>query len=217
MPCTIRPRRDCSNHPSRYPHVFFRRQQLLTAIIGSRMNRIRDACNHLLKRHRTCHAERHFRSSQHHGRNRSNKRNLERQPSGKPASTPFSSSFFTHTALNSRNVFTRNHTTLDFVNKARSLFLARLARGFSTTMAILTAATRLTWTNLCSAFSLTDLRDRFTIGHLRSTDITLNFELTLHPVNDDLEMQFAHPGKDSLTGLFIGPHPQRGILRQQLA
>lgn len=44
------------------------------------------------------------------------------------------------------------------------------------------------------AFHLFDrFADRLTIGHLRTPDIRLDAKLTLHAVDDNLQMQFAHP------------------------
>ena len=49
------------------------------------------------------------------------------------------------------------------------------------------------------AFHLFDrFADRLAIGHLRTPDIRLDAKLTLHAVDDNLQMQLAHPGNDRL-------------------
>ena len=50
------------------------------------------------------------------------------------------------------------------------------------------------------------------IGHLRLADVRLDPELALHPVDQDLQMQLAHPGDDRLTGLVVGVHAERRVL-----
>ncbi|SAJ32568.1 Uncharacterised protein [Enterobacter cloacae] len=55
----------------------------------------------------------------------------------------------------------------------------------------------------------------FTVGDLRTTNVRLNAKFTLHAVNDDLQMQLAHPGDDGLSGLFVRVQAKRRILRSQ--
>src|SRR5207247_11388050 len=43
--------------------------------------------------------------------------------------------------------------------------------------------------------------NRLAVGHLRPADIGVDLELPLHPVDDDLEVQLAHPADDGLRGL----------------
>ena len=55
----------------------------------------------------------------------------------------------------------------------------------------------------------------FTVGDLRTTNVRLNAKLALHTVDDDLQMQLAHPGDDGLTGLFVRVQAERRIFRRQ--
>src|SRR5690606_18188628 len=53
------------------------------------------------------------------------------------------------------------------------------------------------------ALGLDGLGDRLAVSDLRSTDVDLDLELTLEPVDDDLEMKLTHAGDDRLAGLGI--------------
>ncbi len=53
---------------------------------------------------------------------------------------------------------------------------------------------------------------RLAVGHLRLTDIGLDPEFALHPVDHHLEVQLAHAGDDRLAGLLVGMHPEGRIL-----
>ena len=48
------------------------------------------------------------------------------------------------------------------------------------------------------------LREIFAIGDLRSADIGLDLELALHAVDEDLEVELAHPLDDRLAGFMVG-------------
>ena len=48
------------------------------------------------------------------------------------------------------------------------------------------------------------LANGLAVSNLRSTDVSLDLELTEQTVNDDLQMELAHAGDDGLTGFFIG-------------
>ncbi|CNH20741.1 Uncharacterised protein [Yersinia massiliensis] len=43
----------------------------------------------------------------------------------------------------------------------------------------------------------------FTVGHLWLTDIGFDAKLTLHAVDNDLQMQLTHTGNNGLTGFFV--------------
>ena len=58
------------------------------------------------------------------------------------------------------------------------------------------------------AFLLDRLANGFAVGHLRRTDVGRDTELTLHAVNNDIQVQLAHTGNNGLAGLFIGMHPE---------
>ncbi len=56
------------------------------------------------------------------------------------------------------------------------------------------------------------LREIFAIGDLRCADIGLDLELTLHAVDQDLEVELAHPLDDRLARFMVGRHAERRIL-----
>ena len=60
-------------------------------------------------------------------------------------------------------------------------------------------------------------RQRLLVGDLRTADARLDVELALQAVDDDLEVELAHPGDHDLAGLLIGLDPEGRVLRHQLA
>ena len=58
----------------------------------------------------------------------------------------------------------------------------------------------------------TGSRDGLAIGHLRLADRRLDGELALHAVDEDLQVQLAHPGDDGLAGLLVAADAERRIL-----
>ncbi len=55
--------------------------------------------------------------------------------------------------------------------------------------------------------SSASLLNRFLVGDLRPADIGADLELTDQAVDDDLEVQFAHPGDDRLAGFLVHVRP----------
>ena len=55
---------------------------------------------------------------------------------------------------------------------------------------------------------LADLLDRLAgrlaVRDLRAADVRVDVELALEAVDDDLEVQLAHPGDERLAGLLVG-------------
>jgi hypothetical protein len=51
--------------------------------------------------------------------------------------------------------------------------------------------------------------DGLPVGHLGLADVGVDPEFTGQAVDDDFQMQFAHPGDQGLVGLFIGLDPER--------
>lgn len=49
-------------------------------------------------------------------------------------------------------------------------------------------------------------------ANLRSTNVGSHIELPLHPVNNDVQMQFAHALNHSLIGLVISGEMEGGVL-----
>src|SRR5579864_7985551 len=58
--------------------------------------------------------------------------------------------------------------------------------------------------------------DRLAIGDLRLAHVGVDRELAQHPVDDDLQVQLAHPGDDGLGGLVIGADLEGWILLGEL-
>ena len=48
------------------------------------------------------------------------------------------------------------------------------------------------------------LGDGLAVGDLRFAGVGIDFELALHPLADDLQVEFAHPLDDGLASLLIG-------------
>ena len=59
------------------------------------------------------------------------------------------------------------------------------------------------------------LREIFAIGDLRRTDIGLDLELALHAVDQDLEVELAHPLDDRLAQFMVGGDAERRVLARQ--
>ena len=60
------------------------------------------------------------------------------------------------------------------------------------------------------------LGDALAVGHLRPAHVGVHAELAQQPVDDDLQMQFAHAGDDGLPGLLVGAHAEGRVLVGQL-
>ncbi len=45
--------------------------------------------------------------------------------------------------------------------------------------------------------------DGLPVGHLRLTDVGLDVELAAHPVDQDVQVQLAHPADHGLAGLLV--------------
>src|SRR5215471_8295252 len=56
------------------------------------------------------------------------------------------------------------------------------------------------------------LGDGLPVGDLRAADVGLDPELTPHPVDEHLEVQFAHARDDRLPGLLVGPDLEGRVL-----
>src|SRR5579859_1264123 len=80
-------------------------------------------------------------------------------------------------------------------------------------MAVLPAAAGLT--NIF-AFGPGVLADRFAISDLRTPDSRLHAKLAHHAIHNDLKVQFAHAGNQSLSGVGIGVYPKSGIFLRKL-
>ena len=117
------------------------------------------------------------------------------------------------TLFNSRNKFAWNNTTFNciFERKATPLHLRRSK--LQVTMTILTTTTRLLDV---LTFSLSLGTNSLTISNLRFTDSTLHLELTLHAINDDVEMQLTHARNNGLQSLGVSSYSESRIFLSQL-
>ena len=61
------------------------------------------------------------------------------------------------------------------------------------------------------AFGLDRTAQRLAVGDLRLADIGVDLELALHAIDDDLEVQFTHPGDDRLAGFLVSVHAERRV------
>ena len=57
--------------------------------------------------------------------------------------------------------------------------------------------------------------DGLAVGDLRAADVGLHPELALHPLDQDLQVELAHPGDDGLAGLLVGPDLEGRVLLGQ--
>ncbi len=73
-------------------------------------------------------------------------------------------------------------------------------------MTILTTTTRLLGVFTFNIGNF--VANRFTVSNLWFTHVCFNVELTLHTVNDDVEVQFTHTGDDGLVRFFISPYAE---------
>src|SRR6185312_3834990 len=109
--------------------------------------------------------------------------------------------------VDSRDVLPRDRAARDAVDELVALAgLLRLE--LQPHMAVLPATARLAHE---LAFGLDGRADRLAVGDLRLADVRLDLELALHAIDDDLEVQLAHPRNDRLPGLLVRIDSERGI------
>ena len=110
-----------------------------------------------------------------------------------------------------RYILTRNRAALDGVDKLKTLS-RRLGLHPEFDMPVLPAPTGLT-NELPLLFYCP--ADGLFIGDLRLADVGPDIELPEQTVDNNLQVEFSHPGYDGLSGLFIGADPEGGILGSQ--
>ena len=77
--------------------------------------------------------------------------------------------------------------------------------------------TRTTGLLLVGVVDLLDcLLDGLAVSNLRLTNVSLNLELTLHTVNDDVQVQLTHTTNFGLTGFFVQRNGEGGVLSGKL-
>src|SRR5271168_1527583 len=80
-------------------------------------------------------------------------------------------------------------------------------------MAVLTATTRLADVALLDLFDL--VADGLAVRDLGLTDMRVDLELPQHPVDENLEVELAHPGDHRLAGLIVGTDAEGRVLLAQ--
>src|SRR5438067_2376734 len=111
-----------------------------------------------------------------------------------------------NTLLSRLDKLARNRAALDLVLENKTF--AGRGLDFQLDVRVLAPTTCLFLENLLAGGGL---RNRFTIGDLRLADIGFDAELALHAIDDNLQMQFAHPSNDRLTSFLIGRNNKRRI------
>src|SRR5690606_7557699 len=94
----------------------------------------------------------------------------------------------------------RNYTTYDFVNKLKPWLIIFPWPDFEYDIGEFTATTGLFLINF-SMFKI--LGKSFFIGYLRCSLINFFFELSLHPVDNGLQMKFPHSTQNGLSRFLI--------------
>ena len=109
------------------------------------------------------------------------------------------------------NIFLRDVAALDLVDEDEAR-AALAGNDADLDLAELARAARLL---LVGVGQVDRLREIFAIGDLRSADIGLDLELALHAVDQDLEVELAHPLDDRLARFMVGGDAERRILARQ--
>jgi len=110
---------------------------------------------------------------------------------------------FAQALLDRGNIFLGDVAALDLVEKLEP----RTAFARDDVDLDLTELTRTTRLLLVGVGEVNRLREILAISDLWSADIGLDLELTLHAVDEDLEVELAHPLDDGLTRFMVGGHP----------
>src|SRR3569833_4697779 len=109
-----------------------------------------------------------------------------------------------------RDVLPRDAATGDLVLELVAVAAAAERFDVDDDAAELARATRLLLVGVLDLLHLA--ANGLTVGDLRPADVRLDLALTLHAVDQHLEVQLAHAGDDGLPGLLVGPHLEGGVL-----
>ena len=114
----------------------------------------------------------------------------------------------------------RNVTTLHLVDELQTAILLDVPIVINRTnvnddVSELTATTRLLLVNLTITHN--SLRDSLLIVNLGLTLVTLNLELTLQTVDNDVEVELTHTRDNGLTTLLVGTNGECGVFLSQLS
>ncbi len=118
---------------------------------------------------------------------------------------------FLNTFVDNADILARYGTTDDFIDEL--VTFAGIWFELNPDMTVLTTTTGLSDE---LAFAIGLCLNRFSIGNLRVPNRCFNLELAFHPIDDNLEVQFAHAGNNRLTCFRIGIGSEGRILFWQL-
>mmetsp|Transcript_67763 Transcript_67763/g.153236 ORF Transcript_67763/g.153236 Transcript_67763/m.153236 type:complete len:457 (-) Transcript_67763:1171-2541(-) len=111
-----------------------------------------------------------------------------------------------------RDVLLGDGTTADVVDKLEALTYVGLENHLD--LGELAGATRLL---LVRVPELVGLGDGLPVGNLRGTNLSVNLELTLEAVHNDLQVQLPHALDHRLVGLLVTAVAERWVLSRELA
>jgi hypothetical protein len=117
-----------------------------------------------------------------------------------------------NSGVNRGDVLLGDHAAADFVDE----FVATPGPGGlggDDHVAVLTLTTRLTDVLLLDLLDL--FADGLAVGHLGLAHVGVHVELTQHPVDQHLEVEFTHTGDDRLAGLLVGPYLEGRVFLAQ--
>ena len=120
-----------------------------------------------------------------------------------------------NTSVDRRNVLARHATTGHLILKlVQFLAIQRQRLEGNLHLRELTGTTGLLLVGVVDL--LNGLLNGLAVCNLRLTNVSFNLELTLHTVNDDVQVKLAHTTDFGLTGLFIQRHGEGGVLSGEL-
>src|SRR5690554_1299946 len=111
------------------------------------------------------------------------------------------------------NVFLRHITTLHQVNKLQARLSFVNGTNFNNDVGKFTTTTSLLLKHLTVFYSSAN---GFLVIYLRTSLVTLYFELALQTIDNLLQVQLTHTADYSLTSLFVGLNTEGGIFLSQL-
>ena len=120
-----------------------------------------------------------------------------------------------NTSVDRRNVLARHATTGHLILKlVQFLAIQRQRLEGNLHLRELTGTTGLLLVGVVDL--LNGLLNGLAVCNLRLTNVSLNLELTLHTVNNDVQVELAHTTDFGLAGLFVQRHGEGGVLSRKL-
>ena len=107
---------------------------------------------------------------------------------------------FLNTLLYSWAILLRHYTTLNFVDELKALTWLVGLKAYPDVTVLATT------TRLLSVLTLhlSSTTNRLAEGNLRLTDVSLNVKLTLHAVDQNIQVELTHTTHNSLAGFLVG-------------